>query len=93
MVKQIILCFVVAIAMTVAGFTLCQSEGFRVHYCALVFVTVFGAMVCTIAFWSNLQETLEGLSEDSKKSIIGDNIAMTVLTWLLPVAIFLVGVL
>lgn len=93
MVKQILLCFVVAIAMTVAGFYLCQSEKFVMHYCVLVFTTVFGAMVCTIAFWSDLKDTLEGFSEDSKKSIIGDNIAFTILSWILPISIFFIGFL
>ena len=91
MIKQVVLCFVVAIAMTVAGAALCQSESFMVHYCAFVFTTTFGAMVCTVAFWSDLKNTLEGFSEESKKSIIGDNIAFTILSWVLPISIFLVG--
>ena len=92
MVKQILLCFVVAIAMTVAGAALCQSES-KEYYCALVFTTVFGAMVCTCAFWSDLKSTLDGYSEDSKKSIIGDNIAFTILSWILPISIFFIGLL
>ena len=91
MVKQVILCFVVAIAMTIAGYYLCQSEKFVWHYCALVFTTVFGAMVCTVAFWSDLKTTLDGCSEDSKKSIIGDNIACTIMAWLLPISILAIG--
>lgn len=93
MVKQFILCFVAAIAVTVAGAALCQSESFVWHYCALVFVTTFGAMVCTVAFWSDLKSTLDGLSEDSKKSIIGDNIAFTIMAWILPISIFFIGFL
>lgn len=91
MVKQFILCFVVAIAMTVAGAALCQSEGFKLHYCALVFITVLGAMVCTCAFWSDLKNTLEGFSKESKRNIIEDNIACTVMAWLLPISIFAIG--
>ena len=91
MIKQIILCFVVAIAMTVAGYYLCQSESFIGHYCALVFTTVFGAMVCTVAFWSDLKNTLDGCSKDSKISIIGDIIAFTILSWILPISIFFIG--
>lgn len=93
MVKQLLLCFVVAIAITVAGAALCQNEGFVMHYCALVFICTFGAMVCTCAFWTDFQRTLEGFSEDSKRSLIGDNIAVTILAWLLPVAIFMMGIL
>lgn len=93
MVKQILLCFVVAIAMTVAGYYLCQSESFVEHYCALVFTTVLGAMICTCAFWSNFQDTLDGCSEDSKKSIIGDTIAFTIMSWILPISIFFIGFL
>lgn len=93
MIKQLVLCFVVAIAATVAGNALCQNEGFAVHYCALVFITVFGAMVCTCAFWSDFQRTIDGFSEDSKRALIGDNVAVTILAWLLPVAIFLIGVI
>ena len=93
MVKQIILCFVVAIAMTIAGFYLCQSEVFRLYYCALVFVTTFGGTIVTCAIWSDLPSSLEGLKEDSIKSIIGDSIAMTVLNWLLPIAVFSIGLL
>ena len=91
MVKQIILCFVVAIAMTIAGYYLCQSEKFVMHYCALVFVSTFGAMICTCAFWSDLKSTLDGCSEDSKKSIIGDTIAFTIMSWILPISIFFIG--
>lgn len=93
MVKQVSLCFVVAIAATIAGFYLCQSEGFRVHYCAMLFVVTFGAMICTCAFWSNIEETLEGYSEETKKSIIGDNIAFTIVSWILPISMLLVGLL
>ena len=93
MIKQILLCFVVAIAMTVAGAVLCQSEMFVIHYCVLVFTTVFGAMICTCAVWSDLKDTLDGYSEDSKKSIIGDNIAFTIMAWILPMSIFFIGFL
>lgn len=93
MIKQIILCFVVAIAITVAGAALCQSESFIEYYCALLFVCTFGAMVCTCAFWSDLQGTLKDLSEDSKRTIVGDTIACTVLAWVLPVSTFLMGLL
>ena len=93
MVKQILLCFVVAIAMATAGYCLCQNEAFVMHYCALVFVSTFGAMICTCAFWSDLKGTLDGYSEDSKKSIIGDNIAFTILSWILPISIFFIGFL
>ena len=91
MVKQILLCFVVAIAITTAGYYLCQSESFRMHYCALVFTTVFGAMICTCAFWSDLHDILDGFSEESKKALIGDNIAFTIIAWLLPISIFAIG--
>ena len=93
MVKQILLCFVVAIAITVAGYYLCQSEKFVMHYCALLFVTVFGATMVTCAVWFDLPSTLEGLQEDSKREVIGDSIAVTVLDWLLPIAIFSIGLL
>lgn len=93
MIKQIILCFVVAIAMTVAGAALCQSEAFVLYYCALVFVTTFGAMICTVAFWSDLKSTLEGYDAESKRSIMGDTIAFTIMTWLLPISIFVIGLL
>lgn len=93
MVKQIILCFVAAIAVTVAGAALCQSESFVWHYCALVFVTTFGAMVCTVAFWSDLKSTLDGLSEETKRSIIEDTIAFTIMSWLLPIGIFAIGLI
>lgn len=93
MIKQIILCFVVAIAMTVAGYYLCQSEAFKLYYCTLVFVTTFGATIVTCAVWFDLPSTLEGLKEDSKKEVIGDSIAMTVLDWLLPISIFFIGFL
>lgn len=92
MIKQIILCFVVAIAVTIAGAALCQSES-KEYYCALLFVCTFGAMVCTVAFWSDLRETLKGLSEDSKKSVIGDITAFTILSWILPISIFFIGFL
>ena len=91
MIKQILLCFVVAIAMAVAGWYLCQSENFVWHYCALVFTTVFGATMCTCCFWGDLHTTLEGYSEDSKKSIIGDNIAFTIMAWVLPISVFTIG--
>lgn len=93
MVKQFILCFVVAIAITVAGYYLCQSESFVMHYCAIVFTTVFAAMVCTVAFWSDLKNTLDGYSEDSKRSIIEDNIAFTIMAWLLPIGVFAIGLI
>lgn len=91
MIKQILLCFVVAIAMTVAGYYLCQSESSKEYYCALVFTTTFGTMVCTCAFWSDLRDTLDGYSEDSKKTIIGDTIAFTIMSWILPISIFFIG--
>ena len=91
MVKQVILCFVVAIATAVAGYCLCQNEAFVMHYCAMVFVCTFGAMVCTCAFWVDFKETLEGYDADSRKSLIGDNIAFTVIAWLLPISVFAIG--
>lgn len=93
MVKQILLCFVVAIAMTVAGAALCQNESFVQYYCTLVFVCTFSAMVCTCAFWYDIKNTLEGYSEETRKSIIGDNIAFTIMAWLLPISIFAVGLI
>ena len=93
MIKQLVLCFVIAIAMTIAGWYLCQSESSKEYYCALVFTTTFGAMVCTCAFWSDLKNTLEGLSGESKKSIIRDNIAFTIMAWILPISIFFIGFL
>lgn len=93
MFKVVFISFVAAIVATLAGYCLCQSEVFKLHYCALVFVTTFGAMICTVAFWSDLKSTLEGYSKDSKRSIIGDNIAFTILSWILPISIFVIGLL
>jgi len=93
MVKQILLCFVVAIAMTVAGYYLCQNEGFKLHYCALLFVSTFSAMICTCAIWFDIKNTLEGYSKISRRSIISDNIAFTIMAWLLPAVIFIIGIL
>lgn len=93
MFKVMFISFVVAIAITVAGYFLCQSEAFRLYYCTLVFVTTFGGTIVTCAIWFDLPSALEGLKEDSKKSVIGDSIAMTVLNWLLPMAIFSIGLL
>lgn len=87
MVKQIVLCFVVAIAMTLAGFIFCQNEGFKLHYCALLFVCTFGASVVSCCIWSDLKESLNGLSKDSKKEMIGDSISFTVLAWVLPLSL------
>ena len=91
MVKTSIISFVAAIVATLAGYYLCQSEKFVMHYCALVFVSTFGAMICTCAFWSDLKDTLDGCSKDSKISIIGDLIAFTILSWILPISIFFIG--
>lgn len=93
MVKQVSLCFVVAIAATIAGFYLCQSEGFRVHYCTMLFVVTFVAMICTCAFWSNIKETLEGFPKETKKSIIEDSIAFTIVAWILPISMLAVGLM
>lgn len=93
MVKQVSLCFVVAIAMTIAGAALCQNESFKAHYCAMLFVCTFGAMVCTCAFWADLQNTLEGYSEETRKSIISDNIAFTIVAWILPISMLAIGLM
>ena len=93
MVKTFVISFVAAIVATLAGYCLCQSEAFVLHYCALVFTTTLGSTVCTFCFWEDLSDTLEGYDEESKRSIIGDNISFTIMVWLLPVAIFSIGLL